>query len=367
MRYVITVLCTLLLSVSSALAQVSIGIGLPGGNIGVNLPVYPELVQVPGYPVYYAPQLDSNFFFYDGLYWVYERDNWYASSWYNGPWGPVAPEMVPLFVLRIPVRYYRDPPMYFRNWRPEGPPRWGDHWGHDWRQQRSGWDKWDRRSAPAPAPLPVYQRNYSGERYPQAEQQRNIHNQNYHYQPRDNLVRQHNEAPAVQRTPASTRQGPQEAPQERSQRPQDSQRTSVPPPIQQSTPQRAPAPTRQGPQEMPQERSQRPQDSQRTAVPPPIQQSTPVVPRAQTPQRGGEEVRRSVPVQAPARQSPPAVQEQMQSPRQGAPQHEQHEPTPRQDNNRNDRGASQEQGRSQGQGQEKEHESGEGRGQGRNR
>jgi hypothetical protein len=332
MRYVIIVLCTLFLSVSSAPAQVSIGIGLPGVNIGVNLPMYPELVQVPGYPVYYAPRLDLNFFFYDGLYWVYERDNWYASSWYNGPWGLVAPQVVPLYVLRIPVRYYRDPPMYFRNWRPEGPPRWGDHWGNDWRQQRSGWDKWDRRSAPAPAPLPVYQRNYSGERYPQAEQQRNIHDQNYHYQPRDNLVRQHNEAPAVQRAPASTRQGPQEGPQER---------------------------------------SQRPQDNQRTAVPPPIQQSTPVVPHAQTPQRGGEEVQRPAPIQGPARQSAPAVQEQMQSPRQGAPQHEQHEPTPRQDNNRNDRGATQEQGRGQGQGQgqgqEKERESGEGRGQGRNR
>ena len=68
--------------------------------------MYPQLVPVRGYPVYYAPQLNSNYFFYDGMYWVYQRDNWYASSWYNGPWGLVAREAVPLYVLRIPVRYY---------------------------------------------------------------------------------------------------------------------------------------------------------------------------------------------------------------------------------------------------------------------
>ena len=38
-------------------------------SIGINVPVYPRLVQVPNYPVYYAPGLASNYFFYDGLYW----------------------------------------------------------------------------------------------------------------------------------------------------------------------------------------------------------------------------------------------------------------------------------------------------------
>lgn len=191
MRYVLIVTCMLLWSTTSALAQVSIGIGLPGISIGINLPVYPELVRVPGYPVYYAPRLASNFFFYDGLYWVYQSDNWYMSAWYNGPWGLVAPEFVPLFVLRIPVRYYRAPPWYFQGWQPDAPPRWGEHWGHEWEQHRRGWDKWDRRSAPVPAPLPNYQRQYSGDRYPQVEQQPPLHNQHYRYQPRDPQVRQH--------------------------------------------------------------------------------------------------------------------------------------------------------------------------------
>jgi hypothetical protein len=76
-----------------ATAQVSIGIGLPSASIGINVPLYPDLVPVPGYPVYYDPRLHSNLFFYDGLYWVYAEDNWYASSWYNGPWDLISPEI----------------------------------------------------------------------------------------------------------------------------------------------------------------------------------------------------------------------------------------------------------------------------------
>lgn len=175
-------------------AQVSIGVSLPHVSIGINLPLYPDLEPIPGYPVYYAPRLDANYFFYDGMYWVYRDDNWYASSWYNGPWGLIGPAEVPLFILRVPVRYYRQPPMYFRGWYAESPPRWGDHWGQDWSQRRSGWDRWNRKSAPRPAPLPVYQRQYSGERYPGADQQHELRNRNYSYQPRDAEVRRHYQA-----------------------------------------------------------------------------------------------------------------------------------------------------------------------------
>ncbi|HEX9240838.1 MAG TPA: hypothetical protein VF875_00210, partial [Anaeromyxobacter sp.] len=117
MRYLLVASSLLLGSVTSAHAQVSVSIGLPGVEIGVNQPVYPQLVQVPGYPVYYDPRASSNYFFYDGAYWVYQGDNWYASSWYNGPWQMVGPESVPLYVLRVPVRYYRSPPPYFRGWQ----------------------------------------------------------------------------------------------------------------------------------------------------------------------------------------------------------------------------------------------------------
>jgi hypothetical protein len=216
MRYLFIAILLLCGTVNSAVAQISV-------SIGINVPQYPALVRVPGYPVYYAPQVDSNFFFYDGMYWVYQDDNWYASDWYNGPWGRVGPEAVPLFVLRIPVRYYRAPPPYFRDWRREAPPRWGDHWGRDWEQRRSGWDRWNHRAAPAPAPLPSYQRRYTGDRYPrQVEQQQALRNQNYRYQPRAPEVRQRHESQQAQapaaRPPAQQNHTSDTSP-DRSQRP----------------------------------------------------------------------------------------------------------------------------------------------------
>jgi hypothetical protein len=111
----------------------------------------------------------------------------------------VAPVYVPQFLLLVPVRYYRAPPVYFRSWYRDGPPRWGEHWGRTWEQRRVGWDRWDRRSVPAAAPLPVYQRQYTGSNYPRAfEQQQVIRSQNYRYQPREAVAQQHFQQRAAQ-------------------------------------------------------------------------------------------------------------------------------------------------------------------------
>ncbi|OGU54838.1 MAG: hypothetical protein A2199_11700 [Hydrogenophilales bacterium RIFOXYA1_FULL_63_33] len=208
MRYLLIALSMLFIPLTPARAEVSVGVGIhvPGVSIGINLPAYPRLVRVPGYPVYYDPGVNVNFFFYDGLYWVFQDDNWYASSWYNGPWDLVDRYDVPLYVLRVPVRYYRHPPSYFRGWRADAPPRWGDHWGRDWEQRRSGWDHWDRHSAPRPAPLPSYQRNYSGDRYPrEQERQQSIRTERYRYQPREPVTQQH-----YQRQRDQNQKGPQD-------------------------------------------------------------------------------------------------------------------------------------------------------------
>jgi hypothetical protein len=325
MRYGLIVLLVLLCSVSLAAAQVSIGIGLPSVSIGINLPVFPELVVVPAYPVYYAPRLDVNFFFYDGLYWVYQGDNWYASYWYNGPWGLVAPEVVPVFILRIPVRYYRHPPVYFREWRADAPPRWGEHWGHAWEQRRSGWDKWSRGSAPAPAPLPVYQRQYSGDRYPRGEQQQALHTQKYKYQPHDPVVRQHYQQQGLQGPSAPPQRGQQQG--------------------------------------EPQQRGPKQQAIQRSTPPPPPQQGGPAVPRSQPPQDRGEGVQKSAPAPAPPQQGGPAVQRRKEEP--GAAQREQQPPKPQgQEKGPKGKGApqepKQEKEQGQGQGQEKSQEKGQG-------
>lgn len=179
-------------TVANAQGSIDFSTRSGGTSISIHLSSYPRLVTVPGYPVYYAPQARANYFFYDGIYWVYESDNWYASDWYNGPWDRVDPYDVPAFLLRIPVRYYRAPPAYFKGWRADASPRWDEHYGRDWNSRRAGWDKWDRRSAATPAPLPTYQRRYKGERYPQQTQQRDsIRSGQYRYAPRDPDTRQY--------------------------------------------------------------------------------------------------------------------------------------------------------------------------------
>jgi hypothetical protein len=325
MRNGLVVLWMLLCSVTSAVAQVSVGIGLPGVSIGINLPVYPELVRVPGYPVYYAPQVGSNYFFYDGMYWVYQEDNWYASSWYNGPWELVDPEAVPLFVLRVPVRYYRQRPSYFRGWQSDAPPRWGEHWGSAWEQRRRGWDNWNSSSVPPPAPLPVYQRQYSGDRYPRAEQQQALQSQNYRYQPHDAVVQQRYQAQRVQSAPASSPQGKQGVRQETISPQQNQRGSSQPSSLQQGA---LPAPRGQPPQRAG-------ADVQRPAAAQAPQQGGPTAqPQAQQRQQGAAQRQQQAPRSqgqdkgsqgnGPAQQ--PITQPQKQQPRQGAPQREQQAP-----------------------------------------
>jgi len=208
------VLLALVCAASAAPAQVSV-------SIGINVPVYPRLAAVPGYPVYYAPGLHANYFFFDGLYWVFQGDHWYMSSWYNGPWDAVAPAYVPYHLLRVPVRYYRAPPPYFGGWQRAAPPRWGQHWGPQWEQRHRGWDRWNRRAMPAPAPLPAYQRRYSGPRYPQVEQQPHLQGRNYRYQPHTFAARQHYQQQAERRGPVPSQRAPQGAPPRGSQGPRD--------------------------------------------------------------------------------------------------------------------------------------------------
>lgn len=159
-------------------------------SIGIDVPVYPTLQRIPNYPVYYAPSVRGNYFFYDGLYWAFVDGEWYASSWYNGPWHFVDRYDVPVYLLRVPVRYYRYAPATFRSWRADAPPHWHVYWGSTWASRRAGWDRWDVRSAPPPAPLPLYQRTYSRDRYPRLQEQVVIASRNYRYEPREQAARE---------------------------------------------------------------------------------------------------------------------------------------------------------------------------------
>jgi len=183
---VFTLFVILFGAITAAQAQVS---------IGINITAFPRLVVVPGYPVYYAPDVRADYFFYDGLYWLFNVEDgyWYSSSWYNGPWVYVEPVDVPQFILVIPYRYYRVRPAYWSGWAYDQPPRWGQQWGSGWESSRRGWNKWDRRKKYVAAPLPLYQKTYAGH-YPTPSQQVTIHNELYHYKPQDTHVQQQHEA-----------------------------------------------------------------------------------------------------------------------------------------------------------------------------
>jgi len=315
MRIGFIVLWMLLCSITSATAQLSVGIGFPGVSIGINVPAYPQLVAVPGYPVYYAPQINSNYFFYDGMYWVYQGDNWYASSWYNGPWAAVYPESVPLFVLRVPVRYYRQRPAYFRGWRMDAPPRWGEHWGSSWEQSHHGWDNWNRSSVPAPAPLPVYQRQYSGNRYPQVEQQQALQSQNYRYQPHEAVVQQHYQAQQAQSLPAQAAPSPQRTAPTPTRKPPQQTGGEL------QRPASAPTPYQTG--AAPPSRGQSPQHATEAISRPPVapastQQQAAPAPRGAPPQRATEPVQRPPSAAAPPQarqQATPSQQHEQQVPK----------------------------------------------------
>ena len=271
-------------------------------SIGITIGSYPQFAAVPGYPVYYAPDVGANFFFYDGYYWVYQDDNWYSSTWYNGPWESVDPMYVPIFVLQIPVRYYQRPPQYFGGWQSDQAPHWNDHWGRDWTQRRGGWDQPQRASNVAPAPLPDYQRQYSGKDYPRADQQRTLQQQNYHYHSqsagdRPNSGRQPDDRGSQAAQP-SVRQRPTNDVK-------DARRDQPHPTAQQPEQQPRPAPQQQ------QEQRPRPtpqQQQERQPRPAPQQQ---------------EQLPRPAPQQQQERQPRPAPQRQQEQTLRPAPQQEQ--------------------------------------------
>jgi hypothetical protein len=160
-------------------------------DIDVDVPQYPEMQPVPDSPVYYAPGVDSNYFFYDGTYWDYYNDRWYASPWYNGPWSYVDPIYIPTYVLWVPISYYHRHPGYWHGWNVNGPPHWSQHWGSEWQARHNDYYRGSSRGNTR-APLPDYQRGYSRANYPRGVQQQGmLHSQNYAYRPQERVVQQH--------------------------------------------------------------------------------------------------------------------------------------------------------------------------------
>lgn len=103
-----------LLSPERTSAEVSVHIG-----IGVPLPIVvipepPAVVLIPGAPVYYAPDVGIDLFFYSGRWYREHNGHWYMATYYNGPWAYLPAPRVPAVFIYLPADYYHIPPGHQR-------------------------------------------------------------------------------------------------------------------------------------------------------------------------------------------------------------------------------------------------------------
>jgi hypothetical protein len=95
-----------------AMARTSVQIG-----IGLNVPPpvveyrhEPHWVMVPDERVYVVDDdaLGYDYFRYGGWYWIYQNDNWFRSTRYNGPYRACRADYVPAPIWRLGDRdHYR--------------------------------------------------------------------------------------------------------------------------------------------------------------------------------------------------------------------------------------------------------------------
>ena len=116
-------------SASIAAAHVTVNLGPP---IVVQAP--PRLVVVPESPVFYAPDVEYNYFVYDHRHWVLRDGRWYVARTYRGPWTVVPVARVPSPVAAVPVAYYKVPPGHAKKIARE---EWREH---DRGHGRGDWD-----------------------------------------------------------------------------------------------------------------------------------------------------------------------------------------------------------------------------------
>ncbi len=112
---------------ASVIAGLIVGISLGtagAGDVNVNIgapalvlpppmiTVQPQVVAVPGSPVYTAPQVDFNVFLFGGKYWSHHNDVWFVAPRPGARWTRVAVAAVPHEVRAVPVTYYKVKPKH---------------------------------------------------------------------------------------------------------------------------------------------------------------------------------------------------------------------------------------------------------------
>jgi hypothetical protein len=196
MRKLIAVCVLALGTMSPALAQVTVQIGVPDVRIDLGDSRVSAIRQGAELSRLLRTAGSRELLFYDGLYWVYRNGNWYASYWYNGPWGWSSPTPFRPMSCAFPCATTATVRSVFSStWRVDAPPRWVEVWGPEWEQRRSGWDRWNRSAAPAPAHCRSISGSTPATGIRRSRNSRYLQSRYYSFQPRDPVVRQYYSAP----------------------------------------------------------------------------------------------------------------------------------------------------------------------------
>jgi hypothetical protein len=98
-------------------------------SLGINMPPLPPAIVVtrppalhviPGTPVFYAPEVERQLYFYSGNWYRLYDGYWFRAAYNNGPWAYLSPLNVPYVFSDLSPRYYRVPPreQYRARWTP---------------------------------------------------------------------------------------------------------------------------------------------------------------------------------------------------------------------------------------------------------
>jgi hypothetical protein len=117
---------------SMAGVNINIGINVPPAVV---IPAPPAVVLIPGTYIYFIPDIEADFLFYQDYWYRPYKGRWYRARSYNGPWVYVVPARVPGVLLHLQPDFRHIPPGHERipygqlkkNWR-----RW---------EQEKYWDK----------------------------------------------------------------------------------------------------------------------------------------------------------------------------------------------------------------------------------
>jgi len=165
-------LALVLVSPIQAMARVDVGISISLPPLIV-FSAPPEVIVIPGTYVYAVPDLDVDFFFYNGWWWRLWEGRWYRSRYYNRGWGYY--NDVPNFYFDIDPSwrgYYRNRNWYGQRWDYERIPsqRLQQNW-KSWKNARR-WERQETWGVQNYQPRPQQQRQELRQQRQQQYQQR---------------------------------------------------------------------------------------------------------------------------------------------------------------------------------------------------